>query len=325
MPRVAGARRWKKVSGAALMIVALAGIVSAGTLPRAQTTPRPKPAPLDTRVAEATRALSAGDLDRAAQLGTAYLKQHPDDQAARLVLVQVHIRRDELDAAYLDLRHVLVVNPRNADALYYQGLVSARLAEAAFQRLETMAPESARVHQLQAESLEAQEKRAPAETEYEAALKAEPDLLEALLGLAKLKRIRLACEDAVPLYEKAEASRPTFDGAYGLGICQSYLQNDDAAVTWFERATERDPQAAVAWVGFGASLNKLRRPAEAIVKLQHAIALEPRMGEAYYALGIAYQAARDTARAQEAFKKAEQLGGALAGDRADPRAPSPPK
>ena len=293
------------------MIVALAGIASASTLQRAQTTSRPKPAPLDTRVADATRALSAGDLDRAVKLGTAYLKQHPDDQAARLVLVQVHISRDELDSAYLELRHVLVVNPRNVDALYYQGLVGARLAEAAFHRLETMAPESARVHQLQAESLEAQEKLAAAETQYEAALRAEPGLLEALLGLAKLKRIRLACDEAVRLYETAETARPTFDGAYGLGVCQSLLQDDEAARASFERAIARDPHSAVAWMGLGESLAKLRRPADAIVKLQHAITLEPRLGEAYYALGMAYQATGQKALAQQAFKSAERLGGAI--------------
>ena len=79
-----------------------------------------------------------------------------------------------------------------------------------------------------AESLEAQDRRQAAETEYEAALAPRPDLLEALLGLAKLKRIRLACDEAIALYKnRAEASvRPTFEGAYGLGMCESVRQND---------------------------------------------------------------------------------------------------
>ena len=46
--------------------------------------------------------------------------------------------------------------------------------------------------------------------------------------------------------------------------------------------------AAVAWVGLGTSLAKAGRAAEGIPKLQQAIALEPKMGEAYYALGMAY-------------------------------------
>jgi superkiller protein 3 len=208
------------------------------------------------------------------------------------------------------------------DALYYQGLVTARLSQWQFQRLEAMAPGSPRLHQLLAESLEAQDRRQAAESEYEAALAARPDLLEALLGLAKLRRIRLACDEAVPLYEKAEAARPTFDGAYGLGVCQSTMQDDDAAIASFEHAIQRDPRAAVAWVGLGTSLNKVHRPAEAIVKLQRAIALEPGMGEAYYALGMAYQSSGDKVNAAAAFRKAEQLAAAGAGEAhtATPRA-----
>jgi protein O-GlcNAc transferase len=189
--------------------------------------------------------------------------------------------------------------------------VTGTLAQQQFSDLETKAPDSARVHQLLAESLEAQDKRAAAEKEYEAALARRPDLLDALLGLAKLQRIRLACDTAIPLYQKAESIRPTFDGAYGLGMCQSLLQDDEAAVRSFGQAIERDPGAAVAFLGFGSSLNKLHRSKEAIAKLQRAIELEPAMGEAYYALGLTYQTAGQIELAQEAFRKAEQYGGAI--------------
>ena len=66
----------------------------------------------------------------------------------------------------------------------------------------------------------------------------------------------------------------------------------------------------MAWAGLGTSLVKLRRIEEGIAKLRHAIVLEPEMAEAHYMLGMAYQASGDTARAQVAFKKAEQLRGA---------------
>jgi tetratricopeptide (TPR) repeat protein len=261
----------------------------------------------DRRITDAAHALSAGDLERAGQLGTAYLKDHPADAGARVLLARIHLAAGELEGAYDDLRRALAADPRNADALYYQGLVAARLSQAQFQKLEAMSPGSARLHQLMAESLEAQDRRQAAETEYEAAIAARPDLLEALLGLAKLRRIRLACDEAVPLYEKAEAIRPTFDGAYGLGVCESVRQNDEAAIPHFEQAIERDSRAAVAWVGLGTSLTHLHRNADAVGKLRRAIALEPNMGEAYYALGIAYQSSGDKANAAAAFEKAEQL------------------
>jgi tetratricopeptide (TPR) repeat protein len=279
---------------AALLIVAPAA--------RAQS-----PRPAEAALAEASRALAAGDADRAFLLGTDYLKRHPGDVRAEVLLIRAHLERGEWDAAYRMADRAAWAHPADVDVLYYLGLITRRLASDEFQRLMRIAPDSARVHQLQAEMLEAQEQRADAEKEYAAALQADPDLLDALLGLAKLKRIRVACDEAITLYEKAETIRPTFDAAYGLGVCHSQFQNHDAAVKEFQKAVERSPSAAVAWVGLGSSLVKLRRTAEGIAKLQRAIALEPQMYDAYYMLGVAYQASGDVVRAQNAFKKAEQL------------------
>ncbi len=257
---------------------AIAAVLAAGRL---ILDAQPAQSTADKRMTEASHALSAGDLERAGQLGTAYLKDHPADPRARVLRARIHLAAGELDAAYDELRRALVSDPRNVDALYYQGLVTARLSQAQFQKLEAASPGSARLHQLMAESLEAQDRRQAAETEYEAALATRPDLLEALLGLAKLKRIRLACDEAIALYDKAEAVRPTFEGAYGLGVCESVRQNDAAAVPHFERAIEHDPRAAVAWVGLGTSLTHLHRSGDAVAKLRRAISLEPAMGEAY--------------------------------------------
>lgn len=291
------------------LVSLVAGLLAAGgSIIAAQNKPA---APPDTRLAQAARALSAGDLDRAFQLGTAYLKQHPSDARAHVLVARVEIARGNDEAAYDALQAALKADPRNVDALYYVGMVTGTLALRQFHDLETKAPDSALLHQLAAESLVAQDKRAAAEKEYEAAIARRPDLLESLLGLARLHRIRLACDTAIPLYARAEAIRPTFDGAYGRAMCQSLLQDDEAAVTSFEHAIERDPRAAVAWVGLGSSLNKLRRFKDAISKLQHAIELEPTMGEAYYALGLTYQSAGQTELAQDAFRKAEQYGGAM--------------
>jgi Flp pilus assembly protein TadD len=69
------------------------------------------------------------------------------------------------------------------------------------------------------------------------------------------------------------------------------------------------------------------RAAAGIPKLQRAIALEPKMGEAYYALGMAYQAARQPELAQKAFRQAQQLGGTLdsGSTPSAPDTPPPPR
>ena len=263
--------------------------------------------PAASSLAEASRAHATGDLERAHALTTAYLERHPRDAAAKVLLARVHMDRGEWSDAYLAVSRAARAHPSDVDVLYYLGVVTRQLAAGQFARLARMAPDSARIHQLRAETLEAQERRADAEKAYADALAAKPDLLEALLGLARLQRIRLACDEAIAHYRKAESIAPTFEAAYGLGVCHSYLQDDETAVKQFERAIERGPSEAVAWSGLGTSLVRLRRTAEGISRLERAIALEPRMSEAHYMLGMAYQAAGDTARAQSAFKKAEEL------------------
>ena len=107
-------------------------------------------------------------------LARPYLAQQPNDPRVHVLIARAHIRNADFDAAYQQLRRALRIAPRNEDVLYYLGVVSARLAEQQLLHLAQMAPESARVHQLQAEALEAQERRSAAEEEYEAALKVKP-------------------------------------------------------------------------------------------------------------------------------------------------------
>jgi tetratricopeptide (TPR) repeat protein len=269
---------------------------------------------------EATEALAAGDARRALTLVEPYLEANPSSVDARLLAARVQIARDDYDAAYQHLRRALRRDPRNVDVLYYLGMVTGRLAATTFEQLTNSAPDSARVHQLNAETLEAQQRRPEAEHEYEEALRREPKLVDALLGLARLKRIRLECDQAIALYEKAEALSPTFDGAYGLGVCYATNQDDERAIASYRRALRLDPKSAVSWSGLGSSTLRLGRTADAIADLRRAIEIEPDMGQAYYALGMAYQKAGERERARQAFATAERL---RSGDRSSSQTAPP--
>jgi tetratricopeptide (TPR) repeat protein len=305
-------------SAARLAAAVLATCVVAATSAAAGTQSPPKvparkgaaataPEPAGAAVVAATSALAAGDLDRAAALATGHLRQHPRSAAARVVLARVHIARGELDAAWRELNRAAAGHPRDVDVLYYLGQVSGQLAAEQFERLVQASPVSARGHQLLAEAFEAEERRSDAEREYEAALAMKPDLLEALLGLARLRRIRLDCDGAKALYARAEAVRPTFDAAYGIGACLLREQEHDAARAQLEQAVARDPQSAVALVGLGSALLGLNRAAAAITPLERAVAIEPAMDDGWYVLGRAYQAAGRTDQAQRAFATVERL------------------
>lgn len=317
--------------GCVPLLLLLMGALPNPSSAQSASSPRPpSPAPsaarTDGRLAAAQRALASNDLPAALALASALARAQPKDATIRVLLARVHLARGDLDAAYGELRRALAIAPRHVDALYYLGQVSATLSQQAFAALSQSAPGSARVRQLQAESLEAEENNAAAEAAYQAALDAQPDLVDAVLGLARLKRSRGACGEAVALYQKAESIRPTFDAAYGLASCHNVLQNDVDAVKQFEIATRRDETSTAAWIGLGAALNKVGRSADALPALQRAIALEPGSGQAYYFLGLAYRALDDETRARAAFARAEALGGAVGGAgraRSSERPPAP--
>ena len=295
------------------MGIAAASTAAAGTQSSAAAPAASRSAPkrvgteaAPAAVVDAAGALAAGDLDRAATLAGGHLRQHPRSAAARVVLARVHMARGELDAAWRELHRAATEHPRDVDVLYYLGQVSAQLAAEQFDRL-VQPPVSARGHQVLAESFEAQERRSDAEREYEAALTQRPDLLDALIGLARLRRIRLDCDGAKALYARAEAVRPTFEAAYGTGACLLREQSHAAAKAHFETALARDPRSAVALAGLGSALLGLSRPAEAIVPLERAVAIEPAMDDGWYVLGRALQAAGRSDQAQRAFATVERL------------------
>lgn len=283
-------------NGRLLRLVSLAAALTGAS---AQTT--------DHSLASASTALYAGDPDRALQLASAHLEQKPNDVNGRILAARAHLARGEHTAAYDQLRKALDLAPRNVDVLYYLGIAASHLATAEFDRLFRLAPDSARVHQLMAESLKLQEKLAEAAAEYELALHASPGLLEALVGLGDIRREQAKCGEAVGLYQRAQAVKPTYDAAYGLGVCFTIDDQHTPAVEQFRAALKLDPQSAVARFALGSSLLQTGDTASAIRELERAVALEPRMRQGYYLLGRAYAALGLRERSRRAFARAEEL------------------
>jgi tetratricopeptide (TPR) repeat protein len=287
----------------------------------------------DARLSDAFKALYAGDPDKALRLSSEYLKEHSTDVNALVLAARAQIARDDYDAAYGFLRKALAADPRNPDVLYFLGVVSAQLAARAFDRLGTLAPDGARVHQLLAQSFKLQDKPVEAVAEYELALKANPDSLDALLEFAELRREESNCDEASALYERAERVKATYDGAYGLGVCLARQFDHKRAVEQFKLALKRDPQSAPAYFELGSSLLRLNDAAAAARALESAVRIEPRMRQAYYVLGRAYQAMGLAARAQQAFARADALAReeregdvkVLAPRPSPRRSPAPPK
>lgn len=261
----------------------------------------------DSRLSDAFKALYSGDPDRALRLTSEYLKQHATDVNGLVLAARAQIARHDHDAAYDALRKALAVDPQNPDVLYFLGIVSGELAARAFDRLGKLAPDGVRAHQLLARLLKLQDKPVEAAAEYELALKTDPNSLDVLLEFARLRREESNCDEASALYERAERVKPTFDGAYGLGVCFARRFAHERAVAQFRLALKRDPQSAATYFELGSSLLRLNDAAGAADALEHAVRIEPRMRQAYYVLGRAYQSMGQAARAQQAFARADEL------------------
>jgi len=275
--------------------------------PSSRRAPAARPVKADDRMDEAFKALYSGDAGQALRLTSEYLKAHPSDVRVLVLQARAHVARQEYEAAYDGLVKALALDERNVDALYFLAIVAAQLSTGAFDQVFALQPDGARVHQLMARSLKLQESPLEAAAEYELALKADPNLVDALLEFAAMDREQSNCGHAVDLYDRAQRVQPSYDGAYGLGVCLA-VQNDHAhAVDAFREALKYDPKSAAAEFGLGSSLLQIGDAASAVAALRRAVQLAPKMRETYYVLGRAYQKMGQSELAQEAFARATAL------------------
>jgi tetratricopeptide (TPR) repeat protein len=260
-----------------------------------------------------TRAFYRGEYSQAIALATEILKDKPTDVPARIVHARAEAALGRFDAAFEGFREALRLAPHDPDALYYVGVTAGVLAQLEYERLLTLAPGSARAHQLLGESLEAQGRSLEAEAEYEAALEVDPGSVEVLAALGDLARTDLAQSkerfaEARAYYSRAlERAPDNYDALYGLGACDAFADDHAKAVQLFRRALGADPDSAPVRLGLGISLLQTGQAAAAVTELETAAGLEPRMREAWYHLGRAYQALGRSREAELAFARVQEL------------------
>jgi protein O-GlcNAc transferase len=259
-------------------------------------------------LAEGARALYRGEYDRAASLATSFVKAHPEASAGFILLARAEIAQGKYQPAYENLRQGLRLAPTSLDALYYLGRVTLILSQVQYRELYALAPDSARVHQLLAESYQAQENRAKAEEEYQAALKLNPRSVEVLDMLGDLERSQFHFDRALSYYSRAAEIEPRdYASAYGLGASYLYRQEPQRAIEYFRRALDLDPNSAAAHLALGDAWLRAQQPAAAVDELKAAAGLEPEMRQAYTLLAQAYEKLGQSRQAEEAIKKAKEL------------------
>src|SRR5436309_473099 len=174
---------------------------------------------------EWTRAFHRGDYLRAIALAGERIRAQPGDVQARIILARAEAAQGRFESAYAEFDKALRIDPRSTDALYYLGITAGVLAQAEYEGVFALAPGSARAHQLQGDSYEAQGQRREAEAEYKAALVANPKSVEGLVALGDPTRRDAAYDEAISYYARAAEMAPrSYDVLYGLGVCHSFRQ-----------------------------------------------------------------------------------------------------
>jgi tetratricopeptide (TPR) repeat protein len=258
---------------------------------------------------ECERALYRGEYSQAVELSQRYLKQHPSSVPARVLLARGELFQGNLISAFQALHRALSIEPHNIDALYYLSFTTRALADQEYQRLFAMDPDSSRVHQLLAEAALSNQNPTQAETEFEKALRANPQSGEAATELAELKRSQSKFDEAITYYNQAAKAALTYDVAYGLGACYTYKQDYDTAIEWFRKAASLGPNSAAVHFALGNAFFQSGQFAAAIPELSAALRFEPQMKQGYFLLGRAYSKLGRNEDAAVAFKHLDELNG----------------
>lgn len=259
---------------------------------------RPRPVPHKTQISP-QQAITLAEQGHCRETVTALRQataaQYPADvrKHAGVLGVRCSLAIDDRGATLDFIRTLTREFGRDPDVLFVIVHAYSDLSTRSAQDLARFAPQSIAAHKLNAEALEEQGKWAPAELEYQAILKKDPNArgIHFLLG-----RLLLSRPDGGP--DASERARQEFlkelqidpsnvDSQYILGELARRDENWDEAISRFSQAAKLDPNFAEAYLGWGVSLLGDKKYAEAITPLRTAERLTPANPDIHNALATA--------------------------------------
>lgn len=260
----------------------------------------------ETEVLLALSYFDTGQLQRAIPLlEKAYQRKNDDpDVAAHLGLA--YLREHQADKALAVLSHWAEIQPDSPEALYYKGKAAEYVASNAFTRLTTIAPDSYRTFQLEAEMLRERGLAPAAINEYKKAIARKPDAAGLHYALGTLYREVGRLDEA--LAEFNQELRITDDPLTYYWIGDVYLQqnNVDRAQQSLLKALAIQPGLTGAQLDLAKTYQAQGKTALAMRTLQSVVASDPDQQEAHYLLFGLYkeQGQMDQARKElETFQR----------------------
>lgn len=273
------------------------------------------------RVEAAIAWFRQGDDAKAARLVNAVLAEHPDDARAHNVLGRIDMARGDSDGAIAQLRKAVALED-DFETSYFLGIAylkAKRLDDAAawFREMESRFGNSAALHVLFGRAYTISHYPKPAITEFEKAVKLDPQYPRAhgLLGYANLE---MYGEEAYPRaranFEQELKLHP--DQYYFLtllGITTVALRDFPAAETALARAVQLDPDSPGPYLYLGETYSETNRLPQAVDALQKYLELVrnpqemPRdVSRAYFLLGRGLLRLGRTEEAKKALAESQR-------------------
>jgi tetratricopeptide (TPR) repeat protein len=216
-------------------------------------------------------------------------------------LIEIYSGTGDLDKAAAVVSALRKLEPEDEGLLYTAYRVYSDLANESLLSLTVVAPNSARMHQAMAHELAKQGHTAEAIENYRAALKIDPQLPGLHFELAEMLRTVStpeAHDEAESEYKAALQANP-LDEQSEIRLGDIAVQKNDLEEAYerYTKAIQLQPGDPEANVGLAKVLMSMDQPQKAEPLLVNAIALDPTSAVAHFRLGTVY---RELGRTEDA-------------------------
>ncbi|MDK9703746.1 MAG: tetratricopeptide repeat protein [Sulfuritalea sp.] len=253
----------------------------------------------------------AGRVDSAAAAGKDRPPPHTRAEVAAVSARSTALyRQGQFTEALAIVTRALAVEPDNAVLLNQQGIIAAKIgdaaaAEAAYRRALILKPDYAEGHFNLGVLLKAQGRPREAEAAYRRALETHPDSADAWSNLGVLLTEQKRPDEAEAAYRRAIALVPDHAEAHSnLGVLLRAQERLDEAEAAYRRAIAARPDSARAYSNLGNLLKAQNRLEEAEAAYRRAIATDRDSAEAHYTLAILLKDQKRVEDAEAAFRRA---------------------
>jgi tetratricopeptide (TPR) repeat protein len=226
--------------------------------------------------------------------------------SGHVALGKVLLRMGKDEAASEEFADALSLKKDDAESMYWLVRTYARLTEAAFAQLLAAFPDSARTHQLRAETFAVREAYSEAIEEYRAAIRLQPREIELYEELGNLYLLTRALPEARELLEAAAEGSPNARILHLLGRVYLELEQPDIAIPYLEKASNGSPELLEVHGDLGRAYFRTGKVQLAARELKQAAPID-RSGDLHYLLYQSCVALGETRLAAAALTQSRAL------------------